>query len=376
MAPEKNTPVRRTKPDFISVILPTYNEADNIARMIPALSQVLQADGIRGEIIVVDDNSPDATAAMASQLSHQYPVRVHVRKSQRGLSRAVIEGFQLADGSICVVMDADLSHPVDKIPAMVKPILENRCDATVGSRYIRGGGSESWSVLRRMVSKGAGLLAKGVTRLSDPTSGFMAIRKSAMDGIELDPLGWKIVLETVVKTGARVVEIPIVFSDRQSGQSKFGLKVQVEYLRHLWRLYGHKYPSVRQFIKFCVVGLSGFFIDTVVLVALVDLFFLDPRAAAVFAFFTAVTWNYFFDRVWAFEYGRETKIPSSYVSFVAVYIIGLPVRIGVMHALIEYAGMGESPWYILASFIGIVAATVFNFLGSKYVAFSKFFQKA
>ena len=239
-----------------------------------------------------------------------------------------------------------------------------------------GGGWERFSIFRKVIIKGAGLLARGVTALSDPTSGFMAIRKSAMDGIELDPLGWKIVLETVVKTKARVLEIPIVFSDRQRGHSKFGLKVQMEYLRHLWRLYGHKYPSISQFIKFCVVGLSGFFIDTAVLVALVDFLFLDPRAAAVFAFFTAVTWNYFFDRVWAFEFGRETKIPSSYVSFVAVYLIGLPVRIGVMHALIEYAGMGDSPWYVLASFIGILAATIFNFLGSKYVAFSKFFQKA
>ena len=364
------------KQDTVSIILPTYDEAENIGKIIPALSEVLQGDDIEGEIIVVDDNSPDGTADIASQLSKKYPVRVHVRKSERGLSRAVIEGFQLAEGSIFVVMDADLSHPVQKVPAMVKPILENRCDATVASRYIPGGGSESWSLLRRMVSKGAGFLAKGVTELSDPTSGFMAIRRSIINGMELDPLGWKIVLETIVKTKARVLEIPIVFSDREGGQSKFGLKVQMEYLRHLWRLYGHKYPSIQQFIKFCVVGLSGFFIDTAVLVALVDLLFLDPRLAAVFAFFTAVTWNYFFDRVWAFEFGRETKIPSSYVSFVAVYIIGLPIRIGVMHALIEYAGMGESPWYVLASFIGIVVATIFNFLGSKYIAFSKFFQKA
>jgi dolichol-phosphate mannosyltransferase len=360
---------------MISIIIPTYDEAHNIRMIIPTLSKVLSSEGIEGEIIVVDDDSPDGTAKIALELSDRYPVRVHVCKDERGLSKAVIKGFELAEGDICIVMDADLSHPVEKVPAMVKPILENECDATVGTRYVAGGGCESWGLLRRVISKSAGLLAKGVTSLSDPTSGFMAIRKSIINGKPLDPLGWKIVLEVIVKTKPRVLEVPIIFSDRKEGKSKLGLRAQFDYVHHLWRLYCYKYPSVSQFAKFCIVGLSGFIIDTAVLVALVSLLFLDPRFAAVFAFFTAVTWNYFFDRIWAFEFGRKTKIPYSYISFISIYIIGLPVRIGTMHLLIEYAGMGNRPWYILASFLGIVAATLFNFIGSKYIAFSKFLSK-
>jgi dolichol-phosphate mannosyltransferase len=266
-------------------------------------------------------------------------------------------------------MDADLSHPVEKIPDMIQPILQGKCDATVGSRYVVGGGAQNWPLLRKIISKGAGLLAKGVTGLSDPTSGFMALRKSILEGTTLDPLGWKIVLEVIVKTKSRVMEIPIVFADRKEGESKLGLKAQVDYLRHLGRLYAYRYPLFFEFVKFCLVGLTGLVVDTAVLVSLVDHVSLDPRFAAVFAFAGAVSWNYLFNRIWAFESGRSAPVSRSYVFFVSICLGGLGVRIGVMHLLIEYAGMGVKPWYILASFVGIAAATVFNFLGSRYVAF-------
>ena len=353
----------------LSVILPTFNEAVNLGIIVPKISKVFREAGINGEIIVVDDDSPDGTATIASNLAGSYPVNVHVRKSGRSLSRAVIKGFGLAHGEICVVMDADLSHPVEKIPDMIQPILEGKCDVTVGSRYVLGGGAQNWPLLRRIVSKGAGLLAKGVTVLSDPTSGFMAVRRSLLDGVTLDPLGWKIVLEVVVKTRARVLDVPIIFADREEGESKLGLKAQVDYLHHLGRLYAYRYPLFFEFVKFCLVGLTGLVLDTAVLVSLVDHASLDPRFAAVFAFTAAVSWNYLFNRIWAFPSGRSTPIPRSYVFFVSICLGGLGVRIGVMHLLIEYAGMGVKPWYILASFVGIAAATVFNFLGSRYVAF-------
>ena len=360
---------------MISVIIPTYNEVENIKVIIPKIFRMFDDEDIKGEILVVDDNSPDGTATVAEKLAEKYPVRVHIRTHERGLSKAVIKGIELAEGDICVVMDADMSHPVEKVPAMIKPILENRCDATVGSRNIVGGGCEAWPASRRILSRGAGLLAKGLTTLSDPTSGFMAIRRSLVEDVDLDPLGWKIVLETMVKTSPRIVEVPIIFADRKKGESKLGFKAQLDYSRHLRRLYCYKYPGLAQFLKFCVVGISGLMVDTAVLVGLVSLFSFDPRFAAIFAFTAAVSWNYIFNRSWAFEFGRDTKVFSSYVSFVVICIMGLGIRICVMHLLIEYAKMGENPWYILSSFFGIAAATIFNFLGSKYIAFSRVFSR-
>lgn len=133
----------------------------------------------------------------------------------------------------------------------------------------------------------------------------------------------------------------------------------------------HRYRTVAEFVKFCLVGLSGVLLDTAVLVGVVELAGIDPRAAATLAFLAAVTWNYALNRMWTFRLAPERAIARSYASFVAVCLAGLGVRLGVMHLLIEYAGMGVRPWYVGASIIGIVAGTLANFLGSKYVAFAE-----
>jgi dolichol-phosphate mannosyltransferase len=356
---------------MISLILPTYNEVENIQTIISMINDLFIRENIKGEIIVMDDNSPDGTADTAKSISVECPVRVYVRKMNRGLSKAVIEGLKVARNDICVLMDADLSHPVDSIPNLVRPILKDECDMTIGSRYIQGGGWVSFNPLRGIVSKAAGFLAKGVIKLSDPTSGFMAIRKSCIDDVNLDPVGWKIVLEMAVKAEPRIKEIPISFSERSKGKSKLGISAQIEYFRHLWKLYSFKRPGVIQFVKFCLVGFSGVFIDTLVLICLVELVYLDPRFAAVFAFMAAVTWNYISNRIWTFKKGKIKSALHSYFIFIIICILGLGIRIGVMHLLIRYAGMSESPRYILASLFGIAAATIFNFLGSKYLVFSR-----
>src|SRR4030042_5838746 len=115
---------------MISIILPTYNEIDNINIIIPKIAEVLDREGFKWEIIVVDDNSPDGTASAVESFSKKYPVKVYVRKTDRGLSKSVIKGFELAEGDILLIMDADLSHPIAKIPNMVKPIILNECGAT------------------------------------------------------------------------------------------------------------------------------------------------------------------------------------------------------------------------------------------------------
>jgi dolichol-phosphate mannosyltransferase len=355
---------------MLSVILPTYNESENLKVIIPNLSDVFIKNNINGEIIVIDDNSPDGTSNVATELAKNYPVRLFVRKNERGIATAVIKGFELATEDLVVVMDADLSHPIEKIPDMIKPILENRCDATVGTRYITGGGSKKWHLIREIISKGAGFLAKGITTLSDPTSGFMAIRKSMIETAPLDPIGWKIVLETIVKANPRLIEVPIIFTNRLNGKSKLTLKVYIQYLRHLWRLYIFKYPTIYQFFKFCLVGLSGLIIDTIILMTFVEYLSFDSRIAAIFAFSGAICWNYLFHRIWTFKGSYLFNIYYSYFSFAAICLVGLGIRIGTMHILIENAGMGKGRWYVVASIIGILLATISNFLGSKYLVFA------
>jgi len=356
----------------VSIILPTYNEADNMKLIIPKISEVMNRRNLPFEIVIVDDDSPDGTAEVASGMATYFPVRVHLRKNERGLATAVMKGIELANGEILVIMDADMSHPVEMLPFMIEPIMEGICGATVGSRYTEGGGSENWPWIRRVISLGAGYLARGVTSLSDPTSGFMAIRKTLLEGVRLDPVGWKIVLEVVVKANPSLKEIPIYFADRIKGESKLSMNAQLDYLRHLWKLYHFRHRDWFKFLSFCLVGFSGMVIDTAILVLLVEILALDPRVAAVFAFMGAVTWNFKLNQNWTFtgiEFSRN--IYWRYVSFFLICTIGLLIRIGMMHLIIRYTVMGRGKGYIFASIIGIFSATLFNFFGSRYVAFAR-----
>jgi dolichol-phosphate mannosyltransferase len=354
----------------VSVVVPTYNEAENVPVIVPRICEVLEKAGIRGEIIVVDDGSPDGTGRVAQGLSDIYPVRVLVRSGERGLATAVVAGFGMSTARVCVVMDADGSHPAEKLPDMIRPILEDRADITVGSRNIEGGGAENWPWHRRVVSKTASLMAAGLCKLSDPTSGFMGVKRQLLAGLKLNPVGYKIVLETVVKSApARVLEVPIVFMDRQLGQSKLGPGQQVNYIRHLYRLHQHRRPTLFEFFKFCLVGFSGIFVDMAVVIGLKELFHVDTRICAIFGFATAVTTNYLLNRYWSFARGRFAPVVRSYLVFVAVCCVGLAVRLGVIHLLIEYTMMDTGRWYILTNFIGIMVATAVNFTGSKLLAF-------
>lgn len=224
---------------MISIVIPTYNEAENIERLIPQIFLLLKDSGIEGEVIVVDDNSPDGTAAIARDLSRKYPVRVLQRPAKLGLSSAVLDGFRHARGDILGVMDADLSHDVTKLPHMVYSLKDY--DLVIGSRYVSGGGTRDWSKKRRLISKGATWLARPLTKVKDPMSGFFVLKRSVIEGVELSPRGYKIGLEILTKgRDARIKEIPYIFRDRKNGQSKMNRKEVLNYIFHLGKLYRHR----------------------------------------------------------------------------------------------------------------------------------------
>jgi dolichol-phosphate mannosyltransferase len=179
---------------------------------------------------------------LVGELAGEYPVRIIVRTGPRGLAPAVLEGFEHARGQVLVVMDADLQHPPEKVPELVECITTGRADFAVGSRFAGGRVDQDWSLSRRLNSKVATLLARPLTRIRDPMSGFFALHcDSLRHAAKLDPVGYKIGLELLVKARCkRAVEIPITFATRHAGQSKLSLTEQLRYLRHLLRLYRFK----------------------------------------------------------------------------------------------------------------------------------------
>ncbi len=223
---------------MISIVIPTYNEKESLPVLLERIFSVTRQASIEAEVVIVDDNSPDGTAEVASSLGERYPVRVLRRAGKLGLSSAVIEGFAAASGDILGVMDADMSHDPGIIPAMVGAMENEGVEFTVGSRHVRGGGITNWPLKRRIVSSVAILMGKPLTGIRDVTSGFFFLRRSVIEGVTLNPIGFKICLEIAVKGNfRRFREVPYVFTDRAGGSSKFNKKEIINYLRQLADLY-------------------------------------------------------------------------------------------------------------------------------------------
>ncbi len=242
----------------VSVVVPTYREAENLPRLIPQAAAALDARGWNWEIIVVDDNSPDSTRAVLDGLVKQWPqVRYLIRENDRGLSSAVLAGLAMAQYDYLLVMDADLSHPPESIPALIDPLLNNAADFTIGSRYVAGGKTEDWGRFRWINSAVATILSRPFTgSVRDPMAGFFALPRSVYRSADtLNPIGYKIALELMVKCRVgKIVEVPIVFRNRLHGESKLSLKEQFRYLEHLSRLYDYKFPKASPRIKFLIAA--------------------------------------------------------------------------------------------------------------------------
>ncbi|HVR46780.1 MAG TPA: polyprenol monophosphomannose synthase [Candidatus Binatia bacterium] len=223
-----------------SIVIPTYNEAADIGKLLRALSETFAANGLDGEIIVVDDNSPDGTGDVVEQLSGELPVRCLHRSGKLGLSSAVIEGWKIArpESLALGAMDADFSHDINALPRMVQALESGEYGLAVGSRYVPGGGIANWPRRRIVTSLVACWLARPLTRVKDVTSGYFLVRRDALEGVTLDPIGFKIGLEVIAKAKYRkAIEVPYVFTDRVAGESKLNNREIFNYLRQLRRLY-------------------------------------------------------------------------------------------------------------------------------------------
>jgi dolichol-phosphate mannosyltransferase len=229
-------------PMKFSIVVPTYNEAGGIEKLVTTLRDVFEKNGLDGEIVVVDDNSPDGTGAIVDRLEREgYPVRCLHRPGKMGLSSGVIDGWKFARaGSVALgAMDADFSHDADVLPRMVNALAEGGYGLAIGSRYVPGGGIANWPKRRIITSRVAVALAQPLTPIRDITSGYFLVKRDALEGVDLDPIGFKIGLEVIAKAHyGRALEVPYVFTDRVAGESKLNQGEILNYLKQLARIYG------------------------------------------------------------------------------------------------------------------------------------------
>jgi dolichol-phosphate mannosyltransferase len=342
-----------------TVVVPTYNESDNLPTLVERVCTALPG----AEVVVVDDASKDGTADVARELAKKFPVRVVERFDERGLSTAVLRGMDEARTDLCVVMDADLSHPPEAIPKLVQAVQDG-ADVAVGSRYVPGGDIDEWPLFRRFASRAGTLLARPLTPVRDPMAGFFCLRKSLFAGIALKPRGFKILLEILARTGTKkTAEVPIHFEDRAAGASKFSSKERREFLKQVWTLYLDLNAWPWRFAKFLMIGALGIVPDVAVLNLAVKGFHANPMQGAVAGWFVAMTGNYALNRIWTFR-ARQLPIVSSYIKYALGVLGGLGVKIAVMKAFPSWN-------YNVSNVLGIVAGTLFNYLASQLWAFAR-----
>ncbi len=363
----------------VTVIIPTYKEEANIGRIVSEVDAVFKQNAIDGEILVVDDNSPDGTIAIVNEQKKTRPnLTLVVRQSDHGLSQSVVDGFVHASSDFFVVMDADLSHPTALIPAMISELRAGN-DVVIGSRYIEGGGIKKWPLKRRIISIGATFLGRLLfPDVSDPVSGFFAVKKSVVAKASLKPRGYKILLEVLGKGfWEKDKEIPFEFVDREIGSSKLKLKTIIEYAEQvidiaLFSISHHEsavWKEWKRVFKFGLVGLSGIVVNMVVLWYLTEFVGFYYLVSSLFAIELSILNNFFWNDFWTFKAGGSHKLSSRWhrlISFHAVSAGGLVINMGILYLLTSVGGV----YYLISNIIGILVGFGWNFMVNRRVTWT------
>ena len=346
----------------VSIVVPTLREAENIPALTARVDAALSGTGVEWELVLADDDSRDGSEAVVAALARSLPVRMEVRRDPpRDLSRSVLFGIGRARFDRVVVMDADLSHPPERIADLLDA-LDGDCDMAVGSRYAPAGVVDrAWSPWRFLASRAATLLARPLTECSDPMSGFFAVdRRTLPDLRALRPVGYKIALELMVRGRLRVREVPIDFHDRHLGSSKMRWRQQLDYLRHLYRLYTFRHGGPVRLACFALVGASGFVIDVACYLAL-QWAGVEHRLARLLSFWPAVTWNWLLNRRVTFAARPHAPRMRQWTRFVASSLVGLTANVGSYAALTSLVGFFDHH-RLLALAAGVGLGGGVNFL--------------
>jgi len=373
----------------ISIIIPTYNESRNIIQILKSIGENLPKN-LTAEAIVVDDNSPDSTGKIVEEYLKNvkkiagYTMDIIHRTSKNGLSSAILSGIQRAKGDTIVVMDSDFSHPPQIIPKMIESLKKYQCDMVIASRYISGGKINGWTLKRKIMSKVATQIAKkglGV-KTKDPMSGFFAFKKNILKGINFDAIGYKILLEILVKkSGIDVKEIPYTFENRSFGSSKLDRSTVTDYFKSAWKLYKfgkskekeERRNSVRFLSKasrFYTVGLSGFGVNYLISLlfagGISDLWYLHATSIGIIA---SITTNFLLNKTWTFgdrDFSKKRTL-KQYGKFVTFSSLGALVQLGMVFYLVDEYQLS----YPISLVLAVLSAAFGNYILNKKFTFKE-----
>ena len=350
---------------MISLVLPTYNESGSIQEVLRRAADALQATGEEFELIVVDDSSPDGTAELAQALASESSVRVVRRLRRSGLALAVVDGWHVARGDVLGVMDADLQHPPEALTSLVAALRNVHVDLVIASRSGPGGGTADWSWIRCMTSwvamhVAACVLPWTLAEVCDPMSGMFLVRSRALQGVRLEPAGYKILLEVLAKGHYReFTEVSYIFAPRGRGNSKLGIRQSLEYVLHLARL-ARSTGQLQTWLRYAAVGFTGALVNVGVCVFLVQQAGWPTGLALAVAIQSALLSNFLWNKVLTFRRapawpGNSRGILARLLRYERVCGPG-----AVLNASLTFLLHGSGVTLALASTAGVVLGGAWN----------------
>lgn len=354
-----------------TIIIPTYREEENIEITIETLEKIIKDNKLNFQILIADDNSPDETIKIVEKLEKIYDNLSHfVRTHDMGLSRSIVDAFSIADSNIFIVTDADMSHDVSKIPELYYKINDG-FDIIVGSRYMKGGDIVNWPFKRRLISIGATYLARIVfPKITDPVSGFFAVKRNVVDGAPLTCSGYKILFEILGKGRWNFIEeIPYTFTNRVLGESKLKKSTIKEYYKQWIDLLKFSFTyknnkawyELEKMLKFGIVGGSGIFVNMGLLYLLYEVTTTPLYIASPIAIEASVISNFFLNDMWTFKKSMKKSFFDRIFSFHYISFIGMLINILVLLILTD----AFSVYYVFANIVGIFLAFIWNFFANR-----------
>lgn len=380
---------------FLSIVIPTYNESENIIRLVTEIVNRVPKD-VRTEILIVDDNSPDGTSSLVDKFvlennfdiihneSRTLTIKVIRRQRRDGLMCAVLDGIKTSRGKNILVMDADFSHPPQLIPRIISELKHESNCVVIGSRYAKGGTTVGVPLNRVIISFGATGIARyglNVKEVQDPMSGFFALPRHVLKDIEFNTQGFKILLEILVKKQRHVTvkEIPYTFTVRKYGDSKLDLKVFVDYTRAVWSLYKYGRSSQKRLetserrgsvlflskaARFFTVGATGLVVNFLVSFllsngTLANFWYVQATAIGIAI---SITTNFILNKIWTFEDKKFSVLYTlkQYGLFLLFSSLGISIQLSLVYLLVE-SGMS----YNLSLICAVAAASISNFILNK-----------
>ncbi len=360
----------------ITIIIPTYNEAENIPELLRRIKNTLEKELPEAsyEILIIDDDSPDNTAGIASSIAEELGIRenlqVIIRKEERGLSTAVVKGLENARGKVILVMDADLQHPPEKIPELVRPLLYEDYEISIATRY-KGGRDEGLSFTRKLMSKAATIVAKlllpQVRKISDPMTGFFAIKDTVVKKNlhNFNPKGYKILLEILVKgdySPEKIIEIAYTFNRRYRGYSKLGPKETIDYLFHILQLNDYR------ILKFMLVGLTGLFVNEGILWLLHYKLFFPLWFSGLLSIETSILSNFTLNSLVTFRnVNTKTKLYTKIYRYHIATAVGVSINYSILLSLTYLLHIEP----LVSNLIGIIAGFLANYTLSEHYVWQR-----